>query len=56
MNSVSQWWKGGLRTRKAKVAGSISKGGLVYPLTRIANFDFEVFALGRSAISKRNAR
>jgi hypothetical protein len=23
MNAVSQWWIGGLRTRKAKVAGSI---------------------------------
>jgi len=24
---VSQWWIGGLRTRKAKVAGSIPAGG-----------------------------
>ena len=27
MNGVSQWWIGGLRTRKAKVAGSIPAGG-----------------------------
>jgi hypothetical protein len=27
MNVVSQWWIGGLRTRKAKVAGSIPAGG-----------------------------
>jgi phage replication-related protein YjqB (UPF0714/DUF867 family) len=27
MNAVSQWWIGGLRTRKAKVAGSIPAGG-----------------------------
>ena len=27
MNAVSQWWIGGLRTRKAKVAGSILAGG-----------------------------
>ena len=27
MNAVSQWWIGGLRTRKAKVAGSIPTGG-----------------------------
>jgi hypothetical protein len=27
MNIVSQWWIGGLRTRKAKVAGSIPEGG-----------------------------
>jgi len=26
MNAVSQWWIGGLRTRKAKVAGSIPAG------------------------------
>jgi len=32
MNAVSQWWIGGLRTRKAKVAGSIPAGGS----TRIA--------------------
>jgi hypothetical protein len=29
MNVVSQWWIGGLRTRKAKVAGSIPAGGSV---------------------------
>ena len=29
MNAVSQWWIGGLRTRKAKVAGSIPAGGSV---------------------------
>ena len=28
MNAVSQWWIGGLRTRKAKVAGSIPTGRL----------------------------
>jgi len=27
VNAVSQWWIGGLRTRKAKVAGSIPAGG-----------------------------
>ena len=27
MNAVSQWWIGGLRTRKAEVAGSIPAGG-----------------------------
>ena len=27
MNAVSQWWIGGLRTRKAKAAGSIPAGG-----------------------------
>ena len=27
MNSVSQWWIGGLRTRKAKVMSSILMGG-----------------------------
>jgi len=27
MNAVSQWWIGGLRTRKAKVVGSIPAGG-----------------------------
>jgi len=27
MNAVSQGWMGGLRTRKAKVAGSIPAGG-----------------------------
>jgi hypothetical protein len=26
---VSQWWIGGLRTRKAKVAGSIPAGGSI---------------------------
>ena len=29
MNAVSQWWIGGLRTRKAKVAGSIPAGGSI---------------------------
>ena len=27
MNAVSQWWIGGLRTRKAKVMSSILMGG-----------------------------
>ncbi len=29
MNAVSQWWIGGLITRKAKVVGSIPAGGSI---------------------------
>ena len=36
MNAVSQWWIGGLRTRKAKVAGSIS-AIIPYSRERLAN-------------------
>jgi len=36
MKAVSQWWIGGLRTRKAKVAGSIPAGGSMN-LTQITN-------------------
>jgi len=35
MNAVSQWWIGGLRTRKAKVAGSIPAGGSSYEIKNL---------------------
>ena len=36
MNAVSHWWIGGLRTRKAKVTGSIS-AIISYSSDRLAN-------------------
>ncbi len=43
MNVVSQWWIGGLRTRKAKVVGSIPAGGSrrVKYLWSLLNFVFQ---------------
>ncbi len=35
MNAVSQCWIGGLRTRKAKVAGSIPAGGCFSVFCRV---------------------
>ena len=37
MNAVSQWWIGGLRTRKAKAAGSIPAGGSNHVMYRRGN-------------------
>jgi len=39
MNAVSQWWIGGLRTRKAKVAGSIPAGGSMNDERESNSFD-----------------
>jgi len=53
MNAVSQWWIGGLRTRKAKVAGSIPAGGSrrFFPdlkfLTGLANQEGEMSEYSR---------